>query len=345
MENGTTAARLIERRRRHLFFPAHAEHRAQLGRFELGLASVALTFVCASVAWAATEAPRGAVVLWSGDDQWVKIERQDDPAAVPNDHPAQLGTEAISSALGALQVRLVDPDTGTESNRPVFTRDELGNLTPQVASGLAKAGPRQDVTFSTIGSHSVAAGGLIKDPGVNAGRVFYEEGRLNVIFGELQSNYRKKNVYGQRSEDFSPRRQGSRSTATKQKWTLSARPGVEFHSTKDGGIRNDWVEINTAAAGAQILAVPQPGDAPPRQAVSAPVAAAPVPSPPAIVAAPVPVPDAATAPAAAAEAAPRTGTSTADLEQRLRKLKELKDKGLISEEAYHAKMQELLSEL
>ena len=315
MENGTTAARLIERRRRHLFFPAHAEHRAQLGRFELGLASVALTLVCASVAWSATEAPRGAVVLWSGDDQWVKIERQDDPAAVPNDHPAQLGMEAITNALGALQVRLVDPDTGTESHRPVFTPDELGNLTPHVASGLAKAGPRQDVTFSTIDSRPLAAGGLIRKPGVNAGRVFYEDGRLNVIFGELQSNYRKKNVYGQRSEDFTPRRQGSRSKATQQKLILAARPGLEFHSTNDGDTRNDWVVIDTAVARSEVQA------------------------------APAPVPDASTAPAAAAESASKTGASDADLEQRLRKLQELKNKGLISEEAYRAKMQELLSEL
>jgi Short C-terminal domain len=314
MENGTTAARLIERRRRHLF-GAHAEHPAQLGRYKLALVSGAITLVCAAVAWSATEAPRGAVVLWSGDDQWVKIEQQDDPAAVPNDHPAQLGTEAITNALGALQVRLVDPDTGTESHRPVFTRDELGNLTPQVASGLAKAGPRQDVTFSTIGSHAFAPGGLLKDLGVNAGRVFYEDGRLNVIFGELQSNYRKKNVYGQRSEDFTPRRQGSRSKATQQKLILAARPGLEFHSTNDGDTRNDWVVIDTAVARSEVLA------------------------------APAPVPDASTAPAAAAESASKTGASDADLEQRLRKLKELKDKGLISEEAYRAKMQELLSEL
>src|SRR5687768_17122667 len=344
MENGTKAARLIERRRRHLFFPAHAEHRAQLGRFELGLASVALTLVCASVAWAATEAPRGSVVLWSGDDQWVKIEPQDDPAAAPNDHPAQLGVEAITNALGALQVRLVDSDTGTESDRPVFTPEELGNLAPHVASGLAKAGPRQDVTFSTIDSRPLAAGGLIRKPGVNAGRVFYNDGSLNVIFGELQSDYRKKNVYGQRSEDFTPRRQGSRGEATKQKWNLGARPGLEFHSANDGAIRNDWVLIDTAVAGSEVLAAPPPGNAPPREAASAPVVAAPVQSPPATVAAPAPVPDAATAPAAA-EPAPRTGTPNADLEQRLRKLKELKDKGLISEEVYRAKMQELLSEL
>jgi hypothetical protein len=33
------------------------------------------------------------------------------------------------------------------------------------------------------------------------------------------------------------------------------------------------------------------------------------------------------------------------VEQRLRTLKDLKDKGLISEEAYNARMQEILSEL
>ncbi len=345
MENDKTAARHNERcRRRHVFI-THAEHHAQLGRCTLALASGVLTLICAATAWAATEAPRSGVVLWSGDDQWVKIERQDDPAALPNDHPAQLGTEAISNALGTLQIRLVDRDTGIETQRSVFTREELANLVPQVASGLAKAGPQQDVTFSTVGSHPLAAGGLIKDPGVNAGRVFYEGGRLNVIFGELQSNYRKKNVYGQRSEDFTPRRQGSRGEAAQQKWDLAARPGVEFHATSDGGIRNDWVTIDAAIASSQKVAAPHPSETPPRQAASAPTATAPDPSSPASVAAPVAVPDAAKGPAALTEPAPKTGTSTADLEQRLQTLKELREKGLISEEAYRAKMQELLSEL
>ena len=44
--------------------------------------------------------------------------------------------------------------------------------------------------------------------------------------------------------------------------------------------------------------------------------------------------------------AKRAGMATGvDLEQRLKTLKELRDKNLISEEAYRAKMQELLSEL
>lgn len=318
MANGTAAARLIK-------------HRAQPGTCKFALTSGALTFVCAAAAWAATDAPSGAVVLWSGDDQWVKIEGQDDPAALPNDHPVQLGAEAITNALEALQVRIVDPDTGAEAYRPVFTRKELGNLTPQIASGLAKAEPRQDVTFSTIGSHALSAGGLVKDPGVNAGRVFYQGGRLNVIFGELQSNYRKKNVYGQRSEDFSPRRQGSRSKASKQKLTLAARPGVELHAAGNGDVRNDWVTIDPAGVVSQTAA--------------APAAPQPVAPSPASVAAPTAAAAAAKEPAANSASGPTTEKSAGDIEQRLQVLKDLKDKGLISEEAYNTKVQELLSEL
>lgn len=216
-----------------------------------------LTLLCGAAAWAATEAPRGVIALWTGDDQWVRIERQDDPAALPNDHPATLDAAAVRRALGALRIRLVDPDTGTETQRAVFTHEEIEHLAPNVVSGLAKAGPRQDVTFSTLGSHPLAAGGLLKDAGVNAGRVFYEGGRLNVIFGELQSNYRKKNIYGRRDEDFKPRRQGMREKANEHKWTLATLPGIALYSTSDGGVRNDWVTIDPAVAGVQTVAAPE----------------------------------------------------------------------------------------
>jgi hypothetical protein len=265
----------------------------------------------------AADTPRDVIVLWSANDQWVKVEPQDDAAAPPNDHPAQLASEAISNALAALRIRVVDEDTATEAQRSVFTAEELRNLAPRIASGLAKAGPAQDVTFSTIGSHPRAAGGLVKDPGVNAGRVFYDDGKINVIFGELQSGYRKRSVYGQRTEDFAPRRQGSRTTAADHEWGLAARPGVELHSNA-GGVRTDWVEIDAAAV-ASGAAVSQ-----------APAAATATPS---------------AATAAGSGDGPAATKSSVDLEQRLQTLKELRDKNLISEEAYRAKMQELLSEL
>ncbi|HSL69566.1 MAG TPA: SHOCT domain-containing protein, partial [Longimicrobiales bacterium] len=308
--------------------------------------------VLSFAAWSATETSRGQVVLWSGDDQWIRLEPQDSGAA-PNDHPAQLNAEAVSNALSALRVRVIDDDSGTETQRPVFTRAEITNLAPQVVVGLGKAGPQQDVTFSTIGSHALSAGGLVKDPGVNAGRIFYQDGKLNVIFGELQSNYRKKNYYGQRGEDFTPRRQGTRSKASKQKFTLATSPGIELHAT-GGGVRNDWVLIDPAVAGAQLAATPESESSAPRQAAAAPAAAQPSPAPPpstttaspATSAAPAAAAGAAAAPAAATSSpAPATATPSADIEQRLQRLRDLKDKGLISEEAYNSKVKELLSEL
>lgn len=267
---------------------------------KLLLASGALALVAASTCAADT---RDVTVLWSANDQWVKIEPQDDAAASPNDHPVQLASEAISSALASLRIRVADEDTTAEARRSVFTAEELRALSPRIASGLSKAGPRQDVTFSTIGSHPRAAGGLVKDPGVNAGRVFYDDGRINVIFGELQSGYRKRSVYGQRTEDFTPRQQGSRSKAAEHEWILAARPGIELHSSADG-VRNDWVEIDSAVAPAGAAAAAAPSQAP--------------------------------------AAAKRPDV---DLEQRLKTLKDLRDKNLISEEAYRVKMEQLLSEL
>lgn len=283
-------------------------------RRQLLIASGALALIAAVTC--AADAPRDVVVLWSANDQWVKIEPQDDAGAPPNDHPAQLASEAINNALAALRIRIVDEDTAAEAQRSVFTAEELRNLAPRIASGLAKAGPRQDVTFSTIASHPRAAGGLVKDTGVNAGRVFYDDGKINVIFGELQSGYRKRSVYGQRTEDFTARREGSRTKAAEHEWALAARPGVELRSNADG-VRNDWVEIDSAAVASGAAAVSQ--------------------APPAVT------PAAATA--AGSGEGPAAAKSGVDLEQRLKTLKELRDKNLISEEVYRAKMQELLSEL
>jgi hypothetical protein len=270
-------------------------------RRQFAIASGALALIAA---FTCAADQRDVVVLWSANDQWVKIEPQDDAAAAPNDHPVQLTSEVVGHALAALRIRSVDDDTAAEAQRSVFTAEQLRNLAPRIAAGLAKAGPRQDVTFSTIGSYPRSAGGLVKDAGVNAGRVFYETGKINVIFGELQSGYRKRNVYGQRTEDFTPRAEGLRTKAAEHQWALAARPGVELHSNATG-VRNDWVEIDSAAVASGAAAVSQ-------------------------------------APSVEGSAASKSGV---DLEQRLKTLKDLRDKNLISEEAYRAKMQELLSEL
>ena len=323
------------------------ERQTSSGRCKAVLAWGLFALTLGAAAWSANDAPQGTVSLWTGDDEWVRIEPQDKAATVPNDQPVSLDGATVARSLSALRIRIVDPDTGTEVQHTAFTADEVGRIASYVTSGLAKAGPRQDVTFSTIGSHSRGVGSSIKDPTVNAGRIFYQGGKLNVIFGELQSNYRKKNIYGQR-EDFTPRRQGTREKASKQKVALTLVPGVALQSTP-GGVRDDWVTIDLAVAGAQTVATSPAAAATAAQAPSASPAPQPAPPPAATGAAATVAPAAAGAAPApapvAAPTAPAADSKTADLERRLRALKEMKDKGLITEEAYNAKMKELLSEL
>jgi hypothetical protein len=340
-------------RRRHFFqvgrFRLQAKMKSTPSSRQKFLPSHWFTPACTAImfaiwcgaAWCAADTPRGTVSLWTGDDQWIRLEPQDDSAAAPNDQPAKLDQSAVTNALSALRVSIVDPDTGTATQRPVFTREEVANLAPHFTTGLAQAGPRQDIVFSTVGSRSRGAGSTIKDPSVNAGRVFYQGGKLNVIFGELQSNYRKKNVYGQRDQDFTPRRTGSRDKVSEQKIGLAATSGV-------GSVRSDWLAIDLAVAGtspppAATAAAASVQPAPPPAATAA---AAPSPSaPPPPVVAPAPVAKSTPAPTPAMPAAPAASDKSADIERRLRALKDLKDKGLITEEAYQAKMKELLSEL
>jgi len=322
--------------------PIHSSHSWRAS----ALVGVLVATGAATVVGAAVDAPRRTVSLWTGDDQWIKIEPQDDAAAPPNDQPATLDQTTVANALGTLRVSIADPDTGTSVQKAVFTREEIANLAPYVTSGLAKAGPRQDVTFSTIGSRSRGAGSTIKDPSVNAGRVFYQGGKLNVIFGELQSNYRKKLIYGQRDQDFTPRRVGTREKVSDQKVAFAVTPGA-------GTVRSDWLAIDLAVAGSQPVtataatqsapaasAAPAASGTPPASQPAAaqsasPAAAHPAPPPAPPVVAPVP----------SSAGAPAATDKTTDLEHRLRALKDMKDKGLITEEAYQAKMKELLSEL
>jgi hypothetical protein len=335
MDDRTLSSRLVK----PLSHARVARSRSASGSL-LGIATGLLALLACASSWSATDKSK-SIVLWQGEDQWVRIEPQDG-SATPNDHPAQLSADEVSKALGALQIRVTDKDSGTSTQRAVFTLPELATLAPQVVAGIGKATPTQDVVFSTIGSHALSAGGLVKDPSVNAGRIFYQGGKLNVIFGEVQSNYRKKNIYGQRSEDFTPRRQGSRDKASKQKWPLVMGTGMELHAASGGAVRNDWVEIDPAGAAAAVAATPEPTA--PRQAAAVPEAASASPPPGAAPAAAA----AAGAPAAAAattQATPAAASKSAELEKRLQTLKDLRDKGLISEEAYNSKLKELLSEL
>lgn len=246
-------------------------------------------------------------VIWERGDQTVQLVARDEGAGGRNEHPVSMSPDEIQALLRLLRLRYDDED-GEVAPAAVFTQTELETLAGPLAEGLARATPAEDVIFHVIGARRLSPGALMRRNRVNAGRVFYRDGKLNIIFGQVQTPLRKKNLYGQRDQFFYPQNFGSRAEETEHNVTLI--PDSPAAMYKDGdGIRRDWVTIEPGA----LVVVDLPAD------------------------------ESASAPAGAAAADP--DPSVGSVEQRLKELKRLRDQGLISEEAYQAKMKEILEDL
>lgn len=264
---------------------------------------------------AGTPAQAGSdAIIWEENDQSVVLVPQDADGAPPNDHPATVAARDIERMLASLEFRYVD-DGNETAPAPVFSAEQVDILGAALATGLARAAPTQDVRFSIIGAHRLSPDALVRRNRLTAGRVFFHEGELNIIFGEIQSPYRKKNIYGRLEQDFYPREYGSRRTPAEREAVLVASTATRLREDA-GGTRYDWVICDPGA----VTSSPGPTSANATQ-------------PDAAVASPPPGQAAAEAPAAG------------DLEQRLRTLKRLRDEHLISEETYREKVNEILEEL
>jgi len=272
---------------------------------------------CLAAAAAPTQARNDAstnTVVWEGEqDQWVRLEPRDQRSAPANEHPVQVSASVLTGVLATLSV------TEDEQTQSVFNPDESAQLGDALSRALAQATPEQDVTFRIVGTNPLA--GKVKSVRVNSGRVFQQGGKLNVIFGDVHAKMKKKTLYGQVEEDFSKPRPASRSSSKKHDWILVLPQGAELQPSRD-----DWVAFESsqlATVAAQTPAVPAAAPSTGAPVLSTPSAGAIAPPP----------------------ATPSALSPEADMERRLRTLKDLHDQGLITDEAYRAKIEEILSAL
>ncbi len=291
------------------------DRQLQLQRFLLRpwrVTGLLAAYVCVALACPPNAFAASNAVIWEHDDQIVRLAKQDDDSATPNDHPASIERGDIKAMLESLRFRYADEEPGSVSV-PVFTRTDIDNLGKALASGLDRAAPSQDIIFHVISARRLSGGAFARRDRVCAGRVFYRDGKLNMIFGQVQSPYRKKNVYGQISEDYYTRNYGSRTAATKHDVVLLQNGTASLYQS-NGVVRNDWI-------------VMQPGVvAPPKPSTTTSAVAAETTSGPS---------EKTIAPSSSAE----------NVEERLQALKQLRERELISEDAYQAKMKEILQDL
>jgi len=189
----------------------------------LGLMSFQiLAFPCSAVA-------ADEKYVWQSRDQFVAISEQDGPesSTSPNDQPASLSSEQVRNALSSMVLSTNDK----HKQLPVFNQTEIDMLSQYIPEALHQAGPREDVTFAIVGHFSSFAD-FLKVRKVTTGRVFYKDGKLNIIFGIVHRDIKE-------NEDrrLNPLTPGSRTRPVDLEDSIMALPGEPPFSKP----REDWV--------------------------------------------------------------------------------------------------------
>lgn len=240
--------------------------------------------------------------LWQSRDQFVALERQDSPAggaALLNDHPVEIPPDLLTAMLAS--ITLQSPDSKTPEQ--LITIQSLEVLVPELLTGFRKAAPGEDVTFAVIGLHR-SLYGFAKSPKVTTGRAFYQNGRLNVIFGFAQKDVNERE--DRRLAPFTP---GSRLKPLEGEWQLLPQPGRNGFTL----VRKDWVAFSDKWLPAVAKTATLEKSTPVVQ--NAPLQPQPG----------------------------KPGNDPRKPAERLTTLNELKEKGLISEEEFRSKRTEILN--
>jgi hypothetical protein len=197
--------------------------------------------------------------VWHMRDMYVRIEVQDAPKGAqvpPNQHPVNVAPDQLYNAFSQITIKISEKAAYV----PLFTEFELGVLSQNVSTALAEAGPSQDVTFAVVGWHKGGALFSLSVQQLTTGRVFYQNGQVNLILGAAHRDVDEGESYATRAATTGDRRldpfvPGMRSFTQPHKWRLAAAPGSGVYGAP-GGKRSDWLVFS-----AQALAAPPPAAA------------------------------------------------------------------------------------
>ena len=140
--------------------------------------------------------PEVTATIWEQNEQYVHLVAIESKAAL-NEHPVALDPIEVEQALASLQLWTKGGVFRDEQSLPVYTKGQAGTIARYLVDALNKASPNEDVTFN-VRSYADVLLSVGREREWTTGRVFYKDGKLNLIIGEYQKRIDKgkKNVEG-----------------------------------------------------------------------------------------------------------------------------------------------------
>ncbi len=112
---------------------------------------------------------------------FIRTEKIEKKTKTLNNHPIKISEDILRTMLKQLSYKY-DRD---EAEIPLFSNKELLLLTEHVPKALMTAKPSEDITFVIKGPHSSARSNF-KEDRLTAGRLFVANNQLNLIIGAVQ---------------------------------------------------------------------------------------------------------------------------------------------------------------
>ncbi|QSI78788.1 SHOCT domain-containing protein [Niveibacterium microcysteis] len=187
-----------------------------------------------------------------GEWDFIRLATRGD-GSKPNAHPVQLNVKQVAAALASIQ------GMPFKDVKSLFSDSEVERLSQAVVAGLKNATPDQELVFVSTGQHAWT--GLVAPVVGNCGRIFFADGKLNVLLGMHHADFVADKQNGSRLDpkfDF-----GSR--------TLPAK-NVNLTGVTEGQatlVRNDWIALTLQPDNTPAAASATPSTAP--AATAAPI--------------------------------------------------------------------------
>lgn len=203
-------------------------------------------------------------IIWRGaPNHYLKYVKQDTSKFGKNNHPIKIEEKELINALRVLEYTDESFFQG-EKRYSIFSYSQVKLLAEYLSVGLSKAEPEQDIIFVIGGKNSKLL--ILTGRNFVAGRVFYKEGKLNIILGEfdLQRNEAFEKVLdpGDTGEIAYNFNFGSRTSQSNNfDYSIIGIPGVTQNTVKKK-LRQDWIEIDVQIAAEAFLAEKEARESP-----------------------------------------------------------------------------------
>lgn len=186
-------------------------------------------------------------VIWqSGSMNIVSLRDIEGSAEGNNQHPVELNKNDIIYALDSIRIWEGEKKDLTDELDPVFSKSETRKLGQHISKALRKAKPGQDILFAVQSAKPKII--LLKQKFYTSGRAFYKDGMLNIIIGDYKRGV--NDAFEKTLDPSGEARQtyrfnfGSRGSASSDfKEQILRTPGVENKKRKNWFV----IDVKTAA--------------------------------------------------------------------------------------------------